>query len=142
MIDVIRRIWIPIMMVLVAGVGAVTVTRLHSVFGSHQHMPDTGNLDPIIAFNPKHVLYEVFGPPGTIASINYLDADAQPQEVVDVAIPWSFPIVTTMTAVVANVVARGNSETLGCRITVNGVVRDERVVNAYRAHTSCLVKSA
>ncbi|WP_440344714.1 MmpS family transport accessory protein, partial [Mycobacterium tuberculosis] len=42
-------------------------------------------LDPIIAFYPKHVLYEVFGPPGTVASINYLDADAQPHEVVNAA---------------------------------------------------------
>ncbi|CKV62148.1 MmpS family membrane protein [Mycobacterium tuberculosis] len=101
----------------------MTVSRLHSVFGSHQHAPDTGNLDPIIAFYPKHVLYEVFGPPGTVASINYLDADAQPHEVVNAAVPWSFTIVTTLTAVVANVVARGDGASLGCRITVNEVNR-------------------
>ncbi|QOM66668.1 hypothetical protein FPJ79_02155 [Mycobacterium tuberculosis] len=118
------------------------MSRLHSVFGSHQHAPDTGNLDPIIAFYPKHVLYEVFGPPGTVASINYLDADAQPHEVVNAAVPWSFTIVTTLTAVVANVVARGDGASLGCRITVNEVIREERIVNAYHAHTSCLVKSA
>ncbi|SGM05805.1 MmpS family membrane protein [Mycobacterium tuberculosis] len=93
------------------------------MFGSHQHAPDTGNLDPIIAFYPKHVLYEVFGPPGTVASINYLDADAQPHEVVNAAVPWSFTIVTTLTAVVANVVARGDGASLGCRITVNEVNR-------------------
>jgi Mycobacterium membrane protein len=32
-------------------------------------------------FNPKRVTYEIFGPEGTVAPINYLDLDAQPQEV-------------------------------------------------------------
>lgn len=142
MFGVAKRFWIPMVIVIVVAVAAVTVSRLHSVFGSHQHAPDTGNLDPIIAFYPKHVLYEVFGPPGTVASINYLDADAQPHEVVNAAVPWSFTIVTTLTAIVANVVARGDGASLGCRITVNEVIREERIVNAYHAHTSCLVKSA
>lgn len=70
MFGVAKRFWIPMVIVIVVAVAAVTVSRLHSVFGSHQHAPDTGNLDPIIAFYPKHVLYEVFGPPGTVASIN------------------------------------------------------------------------
>ena len=34
----------------------------------------TANADAIIQFNPKHVLYEIFGPAGTVADINYLDA--------------------------------------------------------------------
>ncbi|MFV3568748.1 MmpS family transport accessory protein, partial [Mycobacterium tuberculosis] len=36
----------------------------------------------------------------------------------------------------------GDGASLGCRITVNEVIREERIVNAYHAHTSCLVKSA
>lgn len=142
MADVVRRMWIPITIVVVMAVGAFTVVRLNSVFGSHHHVPDAGNLDPIIAFNPKQVRYEVFGPTGTVASINYLDADAQPQQILNAATPWSLTLVTTLTAVVGNVVARGDTEMLGCRITVNGVIRDERIVNAHNAHTSCLVKSA
>ena len=137
-----RRIWIPIVMALVLAVGTVTVSRLHGVFASHQHVPDAGNADPIIAFNPKHVLYEVLGPPGTVTTISYLDADAQPREVDDATLPWSLTIVTTLTAVVANLVAQGDSGSLGCRITVNGVVRSERTVEAHHAQTSCLVKSA
>ncbi|HTQ19988.1 MmpS family transport accessory protein [Mycobacterium sp.] len=142
MISVIRRVWIPIVMVVVVAVGASVVWRLHGVFGSHQHVSGAGNADAIIAFNPKHVLLEVLGPTGSVATINYLDADAQPQEVVQVTIPWALMIVTTLPAVVADVVAQGDSETLGCRITVNGVVRDERMVKARDAQASCLVKSA
>ena len=59
-----------------------------------------------------------------------------------VTLPWSFELVTTLTAVAANVVAQGDSDTIGCRITVNGDVRDEHSVDAYNAQTSCLVKSA
>jgi hypothetical protein len=142
MTSLIGRFWLAIVILFVVAVGAVTVARLHVVFGSHQHVPDAGNADVIVPFNPKHVLYEVLGPTGTLATVNYLDADTQPHEVDDAALPWSLTIVTTLTAVVANVVAQGNSESLGCRITVNGVVRDERIANAHHAQTSCLVKSA
>ncbi len=36
--------------------------------------------DDIKPFNPKHVVYQVWGPAGTIANINYLDINAQPQK--------------------------------------------------------------
>ncbi len=141
-ISLIKRFWIPIVMVLVVVLGATTVWRLHGVFGSHQHVADASNADAIVAFNPKHVVYEVVGPTGTVATINYLDADAAPQLVKGATLPWSFTIVTTLTAVVANVVAQGDSASLRCRITVNGTLRDERIVEAHHAQTSCLVKSA
>lgn len=136
------RMWIPIVMVIVVAVGVVAVSRLHAVFGSHQRVSDVSNADAIVAFNPKRVVYEIFGPAGTTATIDYLDADAQPQEVAHATIPWSFPIETTLSAVVANVVAQGDSESLGCRIIVNGVVRDQLLVNSHNAETTCLVKSA
>jgi hypothetical protein len=140
--NLIKRVWIPVVMILVLTVGVITVSRLHKVFGSHQHVSDAGNGDAIIAFNQKHVVYEVLGPPGTVATIDYLDADAQPQQVDDARLPWALTIVTTLTAVVADVVAQGDSDSLGCRITVNGVIRGERFVEAHHAETSCLVKSA
>ncbi|WP_414000696.1 MmpS family transport accessory protein, partial [Mycobacterium tuberculosis] len=43
MFGVAKRFWIPMVIVIVVAVAAVTVSRLHSVFGSHQHAPDTGN---------------------------------------------------------------------------------------------------
>lgn len=137
-----RRAWIPIIVVLVATAGAATVIRLHGVFGAHQRVSEAGNAEAIIEFNPKRLLYEVLGPPGSTVTINYLDESAQSREVDDATLPWSLPIETTRTAVVANVVAQGDSDTLGCRITVNGVVRDERMVAGHHAQTSCLVKSA
>jgi Mycobacterium membrane protein len=136
------RVWVPTVMVVVVALAAFTVSNLHKIFGSHMYHPDSANADAIVQFNPKRVLYEIFGPAGTVADINYLDAEAQPQRVDAATLPWSLMLVTTLTAVSANVVAQGDSDTIGCRITVNGDVRDEHTVDAYNAQTSCLVKSA
>jgi Mycobacterium membrane protein len=142
MTGIVKRAWIPMVMVVVVAVAALTVVRLHGVFGSHMYTPVDGNADAIIQFNPKHVLLEIFGAPGTVADINYLDEQVQPQHVDAVTLPWSFEIVTTLTSVIANVIAQGNGDSIGCRITVNGVVRDQESAESYHAQTSCLVKSA
>jgi Mycobacterium membrane protein len=142
MTRLVARFWIPFVMVVVVVIASFTVAQLHGAFGSDMYKPDNGNADAIIQFNPKHVLLEIFGAPGTVADINYLDEQAQPQRVGGVRLPWSFEIVTTLTAVLANVIAQGNTDSIGCRITVNGVVRDQESENRYHAQTSCLVKSA
>lgn len=138
----VKRMWVPMVMVVVVAVAAFTVSRLHGVFGSDPYVPDAANADAIVQFNPKRVLYEIFGPAGTVADINYLDADAQPQRVDGATLPWSQMLTTTLTAVAANVVAQGDSDSIGCRITVNGDVREEHSVDGHNAQTSCLVKSA
>jgi hypothetical protein len=127
--------------VVVAGAG-FGVYRLHGIFGSHHGSSAAeGISNEIIPFNPKQVVLEVFGAPGSIATINYLDVNAQPQQVLNAALPWSFTITSTEPAIVGNVVAQGNGNSIGCRIIVNGVVKDERTVNAVNAYTFCLDKS-
>jgi Mycobacterium membrane protein len=49
-------------------------------------------------------------------------------------------ISTTEPAVFANIVAQGDSDSIGCRI-INGAVKDERSVNTLNAYTFCLDKS-
>ena len=142
MTRLVKRGWISLVMVIVVAIAAFTVSRLHGIFGSHLYRPDSGNADTIVQFNPKRVLYEIFGPPGTVADINYLDENAQPKRVDGARLPWSLELITMLTAVAANVVAQGDSDTIGCRITVNGVVREQQSVDAHDAQTSCLVKSA
>lgn len=128
--------------VFVVGVAGFGVYRLHGIFGSHDNTRAATSIqNDIIPFNPKHVIYEVFGAPGTVASINYLDVNAQPQKADRVPLPWRYEITTTQPAVAANLVAQGDSNTLGCRIIVNEVVKDERIVNEVNAYTYCLDKS-
>jgi hypothetical protein len=128
--------------VLVVAAAGFCVYRLHGIFGSHHSTSTAGGIsNDIIPFNPKQVILEVFGAPGTVATINYLDVNAAPQRVDGATLPWSYTITTTQPAVVANVVAQGNSDSIGCRITVNGEVKAERTVNEVNAYTFCLDKS-
>ena len=142
LISVVKRWWMLLVAVAVIAGAGFGVYRLHSIFGSHRYSSAAeGISNEIVPFNPKHVVLEVFGPPGAIATINYLDVNAQPQQVPDAPLPWSFTITSTEPAIVGNVVAQGNGDTIGCRITVNGVVKDERTVNELSAYTFCLDKS-
>jgi hypothetical protein len=128
--------------VVVVGVAAFGAYRLHGIFGSNNNTSTGSGIEnDIIPFNPKNVTYEVFGAPGAVATINYLDVDAQPQRIDDASLPWKLEMTTTEPAVVANLLAQGNGNTLGCRIIIDGEIKDERTVNEVSAYTFCLDKS-
>lgn len=137
------RTWIPLVILVVVIVGGFTVHRIRGFFGSENRpsYSDT-NLEYSKPFNPKHLTYEIFGPPGTVADISYFDVNSEPQRVDGAVLPWSLHITTNDAAVMGNIVAQGNSDSIGCRITVDGKVRAERVSNEVNAYTYCLVKSA
>jgi hypothetical protein len=136
------RGWKLLLAVVVIAVAGFWVYRLHGVFGSHHNVSAGGALpNDTTTFNPKHVVIEVFGAPGTVATINYVDVNAQPQRVDDARLPWSYDVTTTQPAVFVNVVAQGDSDSLGCRITIDGDVKDQRTVNTLNAYTFCLEKS-
>jgi hypothetical protein len=130
---------VALVVVLAAG---FAVYRLHGIFGS-QDVTSTasGAGNDIVPFNPKRVVMEVFGPPGTVATITYTDVNAQPQRADAVSLPWSYDTTTTQPAVFVNVAAQGDSDSLGCRIKIDDVVKDERSVNTLNAFTYCLDKS-
>ena len=137
-----RRIWMPLVIALVLLVAAFAVDRLHGFFGkSELTRPGSGLASDPEPFNPKKVTYEIFGPPGTVATVNYLDLDAEPQIARDVTLPWTLELSTTAPAAAANIVAQGDSDTIGCRITVDGVVKDEKTSTGVNAQTFCIVKS-
>jgi hypothetical protein len=133
------------MLVVAAAVLALTgfmVYRLHGVFASHDvTSTPNGSLDDVTPFNPKHVVIEVFGPPGTVATITYLDVNAQPQRADAVSLPWAYDTTTTQPAVFVSVSAQGDSNSIGCRIKIDNEVKDEKTVNTLHAFTYCLDKS-
>lgn len=140
MMRLLKKVWIPVVLVVVLAVSGVLVMRLHKVFGS-QDLNASGVSIKIVQFNPKIMLYDVFGPAGSSAKIVYLDADANTHEV-DVALPWSETISTTLPSVSGNIMAQGDGDQIGCRITVDGTVRNENSTDGVNAQTFCLVKSA
>jgi Mycobacterium membrane protein len=134
--------WMLLVAVVVIVVAGFAVYRLHGVFAS-QDVTSTasGSGNDIVPFNPKHVVLQVFGAPGTVATITYLDVNAQPQRADAVMLPWAYDTTTTQPAVFVNVQAQGNSDSIGCRIKIDDVVKDERSVNTLNAFTYCLDKS-
>ena len=132
----------PIVAVLVVGVGGFAVYRLHGEFGSH-HSTATpgGGADEIVPFNPKDVVFEVFGDRGAIAMISYTDVHANPQHVETATLPWSYRDSTTTPAVIANVMAQSDGSFLGCRIIIDGEVKVQRVVDIPSGYVSCLDNS-
>jgi hypothetical protein len=141
---VLKRLWILLIIVVVVVIAGFCVDRLRGFFGSNNETtrPGSGLANDTKPFNPKRVVYEIFGPAGAAATINYLDLDAHPQEVKDVTLPWSLTLTTTAPAASANIVAQGTSDSISCRITVNGEVKDENTTDGVNAETFCLVKSA
>jgi Mycobacterium membrane protein len=138
----VRRGWMVLVAVAVVAIAGFGVYRLHGIFGSHNTTSAGGGIsNDIVPFNPKHVVYEVFGNPGAVATINYQDIDSAPQRVDNTALPWKYEITTTDPAVIANLTAQGDGSTLGCRIIIDGEVKDERIVHQVSAYTFCLDKS-
>ena len=137
-----RKTWMPLVILAVVAVAAFSVDRLHGVFGKTETTrPGSGLADDPEPFDPKVVVYEIMGPPGAIATVNYLNLDAEPQIARDVTLPWSLTLETNAPAAAANIVAQGDSDTIGCRITVDGVVKDERWSTGVAAQTFCFIKS-
>jgi MmpS family membrane protein len=143
MFTFLKRAWVPLVVVVAVVLGSVAVSRLRGVFGSDAIFGATGSsAEPLAPSHLKRVTYEVYGPGDTAGSVSYLDQKAQPQQADFTSLPWIFTVKTTVPAVIASVVAQGNSDTIGCRITVNGEVKDERSSVGRHAQTSCLVKAA
>lgn len=135
------RTWVPLVIVLVVGVGGVVISRFHGVFGSGPGNGG-GRAENIVSTVPKYVTYEVYGPAATTGMISYVDEHAQAQEARFAGLPWTVTLTTTLPSVFANIMAQGDSTDLGCRITVNGEVRDEQSGNGTDATAFCLVKAA
>lgn len=136
-----KRGWIPLVFVVVIAISAVVVMRLHKVFASQDLNANAGAGIEIVQFNPKAIGYEAFGPPGTVADINYWDAEANVHQLNGVPLPWSKTIITVLPAVMANMIVQGNTGEIGCRIKIDDRLLDERRSLGLNAQTFCLVKS-
>jgi hypothetical protein len=136
-----RKLWIPLVLVVVVAISGLVVSRLHGMFASEDLNANAGAGIEIVQFNPKIMVYDVYGPPGTSAQISYFDPDANVHSIT-APLPWSITLSTLLPSVSANLMAQTDGDQIGCRVTVNGTVREEQSANGVNAQTYCLVKSA
>ena len=134
--------WIPLVLIVVLAIsGLVVSASAQDVRFRRTSTQDAGAGIEIVQFNPKVMVYDVYGSPGTTAQISYFDPDANVHSVT-VPLPWSITLSTTLPTVSASLMARTDGDQIGCRVTVNGTVREEQSANGVNAQTYCLVKSA
>jgi Mycobacterium membrane protein len=138
-----KRLWIPLLILVVLGAGGFTVSRLHGVFGSQTNPAYTDTeTEKRQPYNPKQLLYEVFGPPGSVASISYFDVDAEPRFVENARLPWSLKFPMSQATAMVNIIAQGTGDSIGCRISVDDKTKAERIGQGESAFTYCVLKAA
>ncbi len=85
---ILTRFWLVLVIAGVVAVSGFCAYRSHctvSSFGVHGNAFGGGAVaEEIKPFNPKKLLLEVWGPPGSVATINYLDKDSKPQQALNV----------------------------------------------------------
>ncbi|MBI3228036.1 MAG: transport acessory protein MmpS [Mycolicibacterium cosmeticum] len=136
-----KKAWIPLVLIVVLAVSGLVVSRLHKMFASEDLNANAGAGIEIVQFNPKVLVYDVYGAAGDTAQISYFDPDAKVHSVT-ATLPWSITLSTTLPTVSASLMARAEGQQIGCRVTVNGTVREEQTADGVDAQTYCLVKSA
>jgi hypothetical protein len=137
-----ERLWIVLVIVPVAAVAVLVIYRFHGIFGADQSAAAGSASGEIVSTVPKYVTYEIYGPEGTSGMVSYVDERAQSRAATFGSLPWSLTLTTTQPSVFANVMAQGDGNELGCRITVNGELRDEQWADGHAAATFCVVKAA
>jgi hypothetical protein len=136
-----ERTWLPLVAVVVVSVGLVGMWKVHQ-FSEPAPVVTVNQPQAPPEFNPKELTYELFGSAGDGGMLVYVDIDGHPHRVDLTSLPWSHTETTTLTVVSGSISAQVHGGQVGCRIRVDGVVRNEQSNNDPDAHVFCIVKSA
>ena len=110
--------------------------------GDHQSAHCGAIPATVVQINPKNVTYEVFGDLGNGGKVTYADLNSQPIEVTLASLPWSVSETTMASSASLSLVAQVDGDSVGCRILVDGQVRDEHSVSHEGAAVACTVTAA
>jgi Mycobacterium membrane protein len=131
----------PLVAVVALSVGGVCMWKVHQ-FSEPEPVPTVNLPQAPPEFNQKQLTYELFGSVGDGGMVVYVDIDGHPHQVDLTDLPWSHTETTTLTVVSGSISAQVHGGQVGCRIKVNGVVRNEQSDTHQDAHVFCIVKSA
>jgi hypothetical protein len=114
------RFWLVLTIVAVIALSGFVVHRLHGVFGVHRGSFGGGTSGEVLdQFNAKTITLQVWGSPGSTATINYLDENSHPQQALNVPLPWSTVLSSTKPGIPANLVAQGDGTWIACQFVVD-----------------------
>ncbi len=131
----------PLVAVVAVGIGGACMWKVHQMSDPEPVITVNGPQAPE-QFTPKQLTYELFGSAGEGGMLDYVDIDGHPHRVDITALPWSHTETTMLTVVSGSVSAHVHGGHIGCRMLVNGVVRDEQSATHQDADVTCRVKSA
>jgi Mycobacterium membrane protein len=131
----------PLVAVIAVALGSLCMWKVHQASAPGPVLAVNGPQAPE-EFTPKHLTYELFGTLGDGGMLVYVDLDAHPHQVDITDLPWTHTETTTLTVVSGSISAQVHGGQLGCRMLVNGVVRDEQSATRQDADVTCRVKSA
>lgn len=136
-----RNTWVYLVVLAVLTVAALFILKLRAsdipdeAAGTVSRLPTLGSLFE------RTIQYEALGSTGTSATVSYLGDDGHNQNI-DTVLPWHQTLRTVEPSLVTSMVVQSNSSGVGCRITVDGKVRDEQVATASGGIASCKVQVA
>lgn len=137
-----NRLWLPgLVVVVLLGAGS-TIKIAHGIFGSQDRTRGPGGAGAIVQFNPKNITYEVFGDFAGWGRVSYWNVDSKPVDVEITELPWTHTETTVLTTATGDITAQVAGGHIGCRITVDGVVRVEHTATGEHAGVWCQVLSA
>ena len=140
---VIGKLWLPAVIAIVACFVALGVSKVRGASDAYSTPPATDTIVPtVVPINPKTITYEVFGNLGDSGKVVYADLNSEPIEVPLTELPWSHSETTTTPGVTLSLVTQVDGDSVGCRILVDGVVRDEQTVAHAAAAAACTVTAA
>ena len=146
------RYWLILTLAGVIALSGFVVHRLHGVFGVHRGSFGGGTSGEVLdQFNAKTITLEVWGSPGSTATVNYLDENSHPQQALNVPLPWSKVLSSTKPGIPASLMAQGDGSWIACQFVVNNHDGHGDVIKApnrsdsnetVNAFVYCLDKSA
>jgi hypothetical protein len=137
------KLWLPVVILVVAVVVVYGVNTVRRLSEAISNPPVTRSIPAtVVQINPKNVTYEVFGNLGSGGKVTYANLNSEPIEVTLGSLPWSHSETTMASSATLSLVAQVDGSSVGCRIKVNGEVRDEHAVAHDGAAVACTVTAA
>jgi hypothetical protein len=140
---ILGKLWAPAVILAVLVIAGYGVRTVRGMSEQISHPPVTSTIPAtVVQINPKNVTYEAFGTLGSSGRVTYRDLDSRPVQITLTSLPWSLSQMTMSPSATLSLVMQVDGDAAGCRILVDGKVRDEHLVSHPSAAVACNVTAA